>query len=215
MKKPLFYKFIIFIELLFISCLSFPINGFADNSTNHEQSIAIIPFEIISQEDITYIQSGILQMLYSRLAWKDHVNLIKNDIILKHLGAVQSKNSNILIKEIAYLTNSDYVLTGSITNFSNAFSVDTKIYDIKNQQYLTFFEQSEVIDDVIPKLKIISARINQKVFKRNTVELEELAKKEREKTIQWKRQNPEKLMPSIPKDMQEEKPPLWKFWQFL
>ena len=215
MKKPLFYKCVILIQLFFIFCLIIPINGFADNSATNEQSIAIIPFEIISQEDITYIQSGILQMLYSRLVWKDHVNLIKKDIILKHLGAVKTNNNNKIIKEIAALTNADYVLSGSITNFSNAFSIDTKIYDIRNQQYLTFSEQSEVIDDVIPKLKIISARINQKVFKRETIDWEELAKKEKEKTLQWQRQNPEKLMPSIPKGLQEEKTPIWKFWQFL
>ncbi len=190
-----------------MTCISFPLQSFAKD----EQSISIIPFEIISKDDITYIQSGILKMLYSRLVWKDRVNLVQQDIILKHL----KNNKKLSIKKLADLTGSDYILTGSITNFSNAFSIDTKIYDIKKQQYLTFSDQSKIIDDVIPKLNAITARINKKIFKRETIAWEELGKKEKERDLQWQRQNPEKMMPFIPKGMQEEKTAFWKVWEYL
>ncbi len=195
--------------------MGFPINGFTDNLTSKEQSIAIIPFEIISKEDITYIQSGILQMLYSRLEWKDHVTLVKKDVVLNIVHKFNAEDKNLIIKEVADQTGANYVLTGSITSFSNAFSLDTKIYDIKNQKYLTFSDQSKIMDDIILKLNVIAAKINKNVFNRKTIDWEELAKQEKEKSLKWQRQNPEKMMPAIPKGMQEEKTPIWKFWQFL
>ncbi len=154
-------------------------------------------------------------MLYSRLVWKDHVSLVKKDAVLNIVHSINTKDKNLIIKELAHETGANYVLTGSITSFANAFSIDTKIYDIKNQKYMTFSEQSKIIDDIISKLNMIAARINKKVFNRKTIDWEKLAKKEKEKTLQWQRQNPEKLMPVIPKGMQEEKTPIWKFWQFL
>lgn len=211
MKQILFSKTFISISIIFILLLCFSFNSFAKD----KQTIAILPFEIISSEDITYIQSGILRMLHSRLDWKDHVNVVKKRTVTAQLKAIDMNNNNLLIKKIADLTDSDYVLTGSITQFSNAFSIDTKIYDIKNQQFMTFFEQSKIIDDVIPKLNIIAAKINKKVFERKTIVYEKLAKEEKEKAEQWKRQNPEKMMPIIPKGEQEEKSSIWRFWEYL
>ncbi|MCD4718995.1 MAG: hypothetical protein K8S13_03935 [Desulfobacula sp.] len=211
MNKISFSKIFASILIIFIAFLSFPLANFANN----KQTIAILPFEMISPEDITYIQSGILQMLHSRLVWKDHVIVVEKKIIAAHLNAIDIQDNDQLFKKIASLTNSDYVLAGSITQFSNAFSIDTKIYDIKNQQYLNFFEQSKIIDDVIPKLNVIAAKINKKVFERKTVVYQKLAKEEKEKAEQWKRQNPEKMMPLIPRGEQEEKTSIWKFWEYL
>lgn len=208
--KNLVLKFLIFFLIIFIT---YPVNAFT--KVENEQSIAIIPFETISQNDISYIQSGILQMLSSRLHWKDHVSVVNKHTISKHLKKNNSTKHNQTIKAIADFTNADYVLTGSITYFSNAFSVDIKIYDIKSQQYLAFSEQSKIIDDIIPKLNVITAKINKKIFNRKTTIWERLAKQEKEKQLQWKRQNPEKMMPVTPRGEEEEKSSIWKFWEYL
>ena len=211
MKKSLLSKIFISISIILVLIFNFSL----DCSAKNEQRIAILPFEMISSENISYIQSGILQMLHSRLAWKDHVKLVEKKTITACLSNVHSKDNNLVVKKIADLTDSDYVLTGSITQFSNAFSIDAKIYHIKNRQYLTFFTQSKKIDDAIPKLNVIAAKINKKVFDRETIVYEKLAKEEKEKAEQWKRQNPEKMMPLIPKGEQEEKSSIWRFWEYL
>jgi len=211
LKKSLLSKIFISISIILVLIFNFSL----DCSAKNEQRIAILPFEMISSENISYIQSGILQMLHSRLAWKDHVKLVEKKTITACLSNVHSKDNNLVVKKIADLTDSDYVLTGSITQFSNAFSIDAKIYHIKNRQYLTFFTQSKKIDDVIPKLNVIAAKINKKVFDRETIVYEKLAKEEKEKAEQWKRQNPEKMMPLIPKGEQEEKSSIWRFWEYL
>ena len=116
---------------------------------------------------------------------------------------------------MAELTDSDYVVTGSVTRFSDAFSIDTRVYDIKNKKFLTFFEQSTSFNDLIRKMNVISAKINKDVFDRETTAYSNLVKDEKEKEEQRKRQNPEKMMQNFPADQREKKPPFWKFWNYL
>lgn len=206
--KPSFFVLILLnISILFF----FPFNLLAQTP----KTIAIVPFEIIASKDLSYIQAGTLQMLHSRLLWKDRITIIDKNQIQSHLDAASSKNLDQIIKKIADATGSDFVLTGSITSFADAFSIDSKIYDMKNKQYLSFSEQSKTLDDVIPKINLIAAKINKKVFQRQTVVYENLVKKESEKIEQIRRQNPENLMPVFPQGEQEEKTPIWKIWKYL
>ncbi|MDM8538138.1 hypothetical protein QUF70_15405 [Desulfobacterales bacterium HSG17] len=217
MSNPKLSQPVIYILIILITICSFPVAGFTQNEQSDQvkKSLAIIPFEVISQDDIKYIQSGVSRMLYSRLEWKNRVTLVEKNSVLKHIETINTENPNQMIKKIADLTNCDYVLTGSIIHFSNAFSIDTKIYDIKKRQYITFFEQSRIIDDIIPKLNAVTARINKKVFDRKTIAWDNLKNQEKEKALQWQRQNPENLMPVIPKGEQKEKSSIWKIWEYL
>lgn len=201
--------------ILFFSGLILLLASNAFCADQKPQTIAILPFEIISPDDISYIRSGSLQMLHSRLRWKGHVQTVDRQQVKSHLADLTDKNPNRVVKKIADRTGCDYVLTGSIIQFADAFSIDTKIIDVKNKKYLTFSEQSQKLDDVIPKINLLAAKINKKVFQRETQVYENLIKKEKEKAEQWKRQNPEKLMPVFPQGPQEEKSSIWRFWEYL
>ncbi len=190
--------------------LTTPVNSFSAEL----KTIAIMPFETIASNDITYIQSGVLKMLHSRITWKEHISVIPHKTISKLLKTVQSGSKDQQIHQISKLTGSDYVLTGSITQFSEAFSIDTHIYDIKNKRFMTFFEQSKLLSDLIPKVNFIAAKINKNVFNRKTFVYDQLLNTEKEKYEQLRRQNPEKLMP-IPKTDPAEKSSPWKFWEYL
>ncbi|MBU1196787.1 MAG: hypothetical protein KKE62_14745 [Proteobacteria bacterium] len=200
-----------FFILSLSSLFCFPLNLWAQTP----KTIAILPFEIIAAKDLSYIQSGAFQMLHSRLLWKDHITIIDKNQMQSHLDTASSKDSDTIIKKIADATGCDFVLAGSITSFADAFSIDSKIYDIKNKQYLSFSEQSKTLDDVIPKINLIAAKINKKVFQRQTAVYENLVKEEKEKIEQMRRQNPENLMPVFPQGEQEEKTPIWKIWKYL
>jgi TolB-like protein len=187
-----------------------PVNSFPGDM----KTIAIMPFETIASDDITYIQSGVTQMLLSRMAWKDHIMVIPDKTVAELLKTIHSDDKNKQIQQLSKLTGSDYVLTGSITRFSEAFSIDTQIYDIKNKRFMTFFEQSKLLSDLIPKVNFIAARINKKVFNRKTNVYDQLVNKEKEKYEELRRQNPERLMPKPNIDPGEKSSP-WKFWQYL
>lgn len=200
----------LFTVILILSGFYSPVSA---QSTSH--TVAIMPFNLISAEKLTSIQAGTVQMLRSRLLWKGKVSVINPDTVNQHLTTLETTDPNARITQIAQLTNSDYVITGDIIQFANAFSIDAKIYDIKNKQYLAFFEQSKTIDELVPKINLLAAKINKKVFQRETTAFESLVKKQKQQAEEWRRQNPEKLLPSLPQGEPEEKTPIWKIWKYL
>jgi len=183
----------------------------APGYTKNAETLAILPFEIHSEKDAPYIKSGILNMLYSRLYWKDHVTLIHKNDVKNKLAPINHLPENELVLKLGNNDWTDYVLTGSITEYANAFSIDVKIYDIKNASYLTFFDQTSGIEQVIKKVDIISAKINKKLFDRETITYEKLKQEEVISEEELKRMNPEKMMPYRKMKNPEEKP-WWKFW---
>ena len=173
------------------------------------KTIAIIPFETNSQEDISYITSGAWNMLYSRLSWKDHVRVIDKNSLSNSLDDLKMVPGNKRVLRIAQETQAEYVMIGSITQFAEAFSLDVKIYDIKNRSYLTFYDQTNKIDQVIQKIDMISAKINKKVFDRTTTTFERMEKEQIITEEELKRMHPEQMMPI---NLGETDTPWWKFW---
>ncbi|MCP4023406.1 MAG: hypothetical protein GY729_16295 [Desulfobacteraceae bacterium] len=194
--------------ILFFLILTAPL------AANELKTVAVLPFEVNSPEDISHIRAGINKMLFSRLSWKGHVKVLEKRIIKKDLAKLKDVQGNALIKQISQSTDSKYVVAGSITQFANSFSLDAKVYDIENKRYLTFFEQSKKIDDIIPKLDHIAAKINKTVFDRITVSYEEMEKQKKADIEKWKRQNPEHLMKNLPRS-HDTSPPAWKIWEYL
>ena len=154
-------------------------------------------------------------MLHSRLVWKDKVSVIEQKETETRFNQIKDPNTTRRIEALAKSLDSDYVVTGSITHYADAFSIDTRIYDIHNKQWMDFSEQSTAINDLIPKMSAVSAKINKKVFDRETVIYTDLVRQEQEKAEQWKRQNPERLMPDIPAGEREKKSSFWRFWEYL
>ncbi len=179
------------------------------------KSIAVLPFEMIAPEDLSYIRDGIVQMLHTRLVWKDKVTVVDQKTIDTQLNKTKDKDSTRGIEALAKSLGSDYILTGSITQFANAFSIDARVYDVQKKQWLAFSEQSTAINDLIPKMSAVSAKINKKIFNRETVIYTGLVRDEQEKIEQLKRQNPEKMMPQIPEGEREKKSSFWRFWEYL
>lgn len=197
--------------ILILLCLCFPLTAHAKEI----KTIAVLPFEIIAPDDLSYIRDGIVRMLHSRLVWKDNVAVIEQKEIDTRLNTIKDKNPQRMIEALAKSLGSDYVLTGSITHYANAFSIDTRVYDIQKKQWMAFSEQSAAINDLIPKMSVISAKINKKIFDRETVIYSDLIKKEQEKAEQWQRQNPERMMPEVPAGEREKKSSFWRFWEYL
>ena len=211
MKKKLFPNLPGLPIILILFCLCFSLTAHAKEI----KTIAVLPFEIIAPDDLSYVRDGIVQMLHTRLAWKDNVAVVDQKTIDTQLNKTKDKDSTRGIEALAKSLGSDYVLTGSITHFANAFSIDTRVYDVQKKQWLAFSEQSTAINDLIPKMSAVSAKINKKIFDRETVIYNDLVRDEQEKIEQLKRQNPEKMMPQIPEGEREKKSSFWRFWEYL
>ncbi|MBC2703855.1 hypothetical protein [Desulfobacula sp.] len=179
--------------------------------TKNMKTIAIIPFETNSQEDISYITSGVLNMLRSRLSWKGNVAVVKTGIVTKELSGITESSESETIIKLGGKTTADYVITGIVTQFSGAYSIDTKVYNLKEKSFLTFYGQSKTIDKIISQIDIIAAKINKKMFDRTTVSYEKFKKEKIITEEDLRRMNPERMMPTRPTGEDEEKP-WWKIW---
>jgi hypothetical protein len=198
--------------LFLLSCIIFVVTAAESVADNTEpvKTVSILPFETNSQSDLSYAIDGILSMLHTRLFWKDKVSTVKQGITNSIL-AREPVTGEQDIYNIARKTQSDYVVTGVVTNFSGAFSIDSKVYNLKDNTVLTFFGQSKTIDGLISSVDIVAAKINKKVFDRTTASYEKF---KRDKIIteeELRRMNPEKMMPRQ-RILQDEEKPWWKIW---
>ena len=169
-KNNPIYKTIAILIFLFVL-----MGGFQTLTAKEDiKTITILPFKIHAQEKLSHIQDGIVQMLYSRLSWKDNVLVVPQKQLASHLSAIDKTKTDKGINEIARLTHSDFVLEGAITQLGGSFSIDVQVYDIENKRYMAFFEQSQQKDDLISKTNRIAARINKKIFDRSTMAWEKM-----------------------------------------
>lgn len=197
---------LITLSILLIPCIS-------PAAENGRHTIAILPFKMNVSHQMDYIQKGVSRMFASRL-WGPNTqilsgNTLESSIEKKHLGAGDG-----FINRVAARTGSNYVLSGSITELSGAFSVDAKIFDIQNKRYMPFSETSEKIDHLIQKTDEIAARINKKIFDRTTATWEKLEKEKKDRFNQLQRQNPERLLQNGQWQKSEESIG-WKIWKQL
>jgi Tol biopolymer transport system component len=178
------------------------------------KTIAVLPVHINSTQDLDYIKKGMDQMFDSRLSWNKKVEVISGDQIKNQIKEIKHISKAKLIHEIALQTRSNFALSCIVTELSGSFSIDAKVYDIANMQYMTFFENSKKIDDLIKKTDRIAATINKKIFGRVTVSWKRMEMEKQDYINKLKRQNPENLIRHRQfKDSDDS--PGWKIWKHL
>ncbi len=132
------------------------------------QRVAILPFDMYAEKDLTFLQDGIQDMLASRLAWPDKVVVIDKNETRAAVGSVldgfEGESRALLV---GGKLNADYVLFGSITVFGESVSIDAKMVDVTGQQPpLPFYTQTQGLNRVIPEINRFATSINETVFGR-------------------------------------------------
>jgi len=153
-------------RILFLSCIFFVII-FANNNllADEPDRVAIIPFKMNAQKDLTFLKDGIYDMLASRLSKANKVQVVEREETEKALEAVTGPINERAARQTGEKLNADFVLFGSLTVFGNSVSIDAKMVDVSGKKpTLAFFDQSQGMDEVIPRINIIAGDINEKVF---------------------------------------------------
>ena len=177
---------------------------------NNMKTVAVIPFETNTENDLSYMTAGITTMLESRLSWKNNVVILRQPLVNKALSEIKETYESNAVFKIGEKTGADYVITGIITEFAGAYSIDTKVWNLKEKSYLTFFDQSATLDKLISRVDIVAAKINKKIFDRTTVSYEKFKNEKIITEEDLRRMNPERMMPAP--DTRERKKPWWKIW---
>jgi len=129
--------------------------------------VAIIPFEMNAEKDLSFLRDGIVDMLASRLTWDDKVMVFSEEQTASALEAAQDFKGESQALLVAGKLGADYVLFGSLTVFGDSVSIDSKMVNVTgNDDPFVFFTQTQGMGMVIPKINQFATDINAQVFGR-------------------------------------------------
>ena len=155
------------LSFIIITLLSLVLIWLPASSAESLKKVAVLPFTMNSDRDLTFLQKGIMDMLNSRLAWKDKVKAMEYQTVKKKAAEFRGPIDKETALKIGKALKADYVVMGSLTVFGQGVSIDAKILDVaKGEELVTAFNQSKGMDDVIPTVNKFAQDINAKIMGR-------------------------------------------------
>jgi TolB-like protein len=137
------------------------------NAETRPYRVAVVPFTVNAEKDLTYLKNGIADMLTSRLAWENKVQVLGREQTVAAAKQATGPLNEIQAQILGAKLQADYVLFGSLTIFGNSVSMDAKMMDVSGErQTLSFFNQAEGMGKVIPQINRFATDINAQVFGR-------------------------------------------------
>jgi TolB-like protein len=154
-----------FLLYALVISLSFPLVQGSLSAEEAPKKVAVLPFTMNADRDLSFLQSGIMDMLNSRLAWKGKVQIIEKGAVKKEVDAAPGPLDKEKALEVGRALSADYVILGSLTVFGDSVSIDAKILDVaKSDELVTAFDQSKGMDGVIPTVNQFAEDINAKIM---------------------------------------------------
>ena len=149
--------------MLLVICLMVPLLAQAAAP----QRVAIVPFTANAKEDVSFLVKGIRDMLATRLAWREKVTILEQDLVAPALKKETPPYNEEKARRLGKLLNVQVVVYGSITVLGKAVSVDARVLRVDSQgPPLTAFVQAAELDQVIPSINSFAQRINAEIFQR-------------------------------------------------
>ncbi|ACL06334.1 integrin-like repeat-containing protein [Desulfatibacillum aliphaticivorans] len=130
--------------------------------------VAIMPFTMNADKDLSFLQSGIQDMLTTRLAYEGEVTVVEKKAVQEKVAALGDSVDKDKARKIGAELGADYVLFGSLTVFGASVSLDATMLDMEGQRPpVTVFEQTQGMDGLIPRVNDFAMEINDKIFGRS------------------------------------------------
>jgi TolB-like protein len=135
------------------------------NSWAAPTNVAIIPFQIYSDKDLSYLQNGLFDMLTTRLHQEGKVAVVSRNTTDNALASFPGEMNEKLARDLGSKLMAQYVLYGSLTVLGDSVSIDLKMLNLLAQNPpQTFFAQAEAMDKVIPQVNELAEQINETYF---------------------------------------------------
>ncbi len=129
-------------------------------------TVAIIPFNVYSAENIEYIRQGIQGILTSRLTASPKIELINRETVAAALKAPgQAEITQTAALALGNSLRADYVVWGSVTKIGSSISLDGRLAEVSTGKSPVFLSsQMSNLDEVIPRTSEFAQRIIQQVI---------------------------------------------------
>ena len=165
MKRSLLIHRALTIGILLFCSAAWP----AHTMAAEPQRVALLPFKINAEKNLTYLQNGIFDMLSSRLAEPGKVQVLSRGEIDNALAGAAGPQDEAAARNLGKKLGTDYVLYGSLTMFGDSLSIDAKMLDVTGAKPpVAVFSQSPDVGGIIPAIDRFATDINARVFDRGT-----------------------------------------------
>lgn len=159
--QTLFFKYlrrIIPFFLLFFSFFLPPAHA------TTQKNILILPLDLHAEEEFSYIKQGISDMLASRLAQEDTIEIIPKDVAAEAVAGTTSPVTEKSALGLGQKLAADYVVYGSVTLFGESISTDARLLDTASGQTTVRFSRtgpnrSELINHIDAFAALIKAEV--------------------------------------------------------
>lgn len=128
--------------------------------------VAVFPFQVHSNEDISYLVNGIVDMLSSRFFNEEKVLVVSREKVDKALaGALLSRMTQEEVVRIGKDLGADYVIYGSVTHLEKASSIDARAVDVSGEKSpVLFYKQCDTLGEVIEGVNRLAMDVREKMF---------------------------------------------------
>ena len=142
--------------------------------------VLIFPFNIHSKDDLSFLNTGMIDMLSSSLAKNHNMVIVKPPETTHPDGGEAAIIDEETAIKLASDLNADYVVIGSLTVFGNSVSTNAKFIDVKkNEPLVTLSEYGENRGDVLSHVNLFAAGIDTHLFGGEAIALQPPVQKEK------------------------------------
>ena len=133
--------------------------------------VAILPFQIHSQENLDYLREGIYDMLSSRIAAEGKIIVIERSIVERAFYEERPMRlDESVAKRIGMRAGADYIVLGSLTKIGDYISLDARLISITEEKPpLGAFTQHKGIEEMMLKIGEFAQDIEYKITGRRAM----------------------------------------------
>lgn len=145
--------------LLFALHLALPTIGAAQAGR-----IAFLPFKANAPQDMSYLTSGIRDMLASRLASEVGLTVIDKTAVDKALAAAGTPTQNEALIKLGKNLQADFLVVGSLTAMGSSLSLDAKVFEMAKGAPRNFYATAKNESEIIQSIDSLAWDISEKIF---------------------------------------------------
>jgi TolB-like protein len=127
--------------------------------------VAILPFQIHSQENLDYVREGIYDMLSSRIASEGKIIVVERTAVERAFYEERPMRlDETVAKRIGMRVGADYIILGSLTKIGDYVSLDARLISITEEKPpLGAFTQHKGIEEMMVKIGEFAQDIGYKI----------------------------------------------------
>lgn len=136
-------------------------------SPDKPKRVLILPLNIHSEIDLSFLKIGIETMLSNRLALEGEVVPLSREVTLQAIKDISEPINEQTAISLGVKYQADYVIFGSLTVFGDSISTDARFIDVYQRKPIVIFNQcAKSHSDVIFHINLFASQINERVFGR-------------------------------------------------